>query len=230
MDEDWICSFSPKAGQLGTKGLDESLKYIKLKTFEEPPPTRAEIETWILRRIENLKKGNASTGYQIGSECVPRYGNCAETYPINYFANFRVKESWARLPLCGVAIRLESHNCPLEFTFESITGVENVYEQQETGTLSDPCHNCKALLRLYDQELTTFDVFFPLRSQHLKDLDGNLARIEKEKGGGVGAKFHCRDPNGQKVEVPTIMLRIGGDCAPEKREYILYLSFLRDYT
>lgn len=202
MDEDRICSFSPKAGQLGTKGLEESLKYIKLKTFKEPPPTRAEIDTWILRRIENLKKGNASTKYQIGSECVPRYGNYAETYSINYFANFRVKESWARLPLCGVAIRLESHNCPLEFTFESVTGVENVYEQQKTGTLSDPCHNCKALLCLYDQELTTFDVLFPLRSQHLKDLDGDLARIEKEKGGGWVPNSIAETPAAKRSRCP----------------------------
>lgn len=70
--------------------------------------------------------------------------------------------------------------------------------------------------------------------QYLKDLDGNLTRIEKEKEKRV-AKFYRRDPSGRKIEVPTDSkgkprgLMTGGDRAPVKGEYMVYPGFLRDY-
>lgn len=235
-DENRICSFSPSTSHRSTKQQERSPIYIKLETFVESRTTRAELETWILQKVKKLEECNESSAYGVDSDCIPRYGHCAETYAVNYFANFRLKKVGANgsstLPLCGVSMRLESLKCSSKFTYEWITGTENSSDQQKTAILSDPCHNCKALLRLYKQTLTTFDLLFPLRCQFLKDQDGNLTRIDKEKGSG---KFHYRDHSGEKIEVPTdsqgspIKLKLGGKAIPITGEYMVYPAMLREY-
>lgn len=174
--------------------------------------------------------------FEIGSDCVARFGHCAETYAVYYFANFFLKKPnpqiTTSLPLCGVAIRLDGLKAA-EFTFESIVGIENISDQQRTGALSDLCHNCKALLRLHGQSLTSFDLMFPLRPQFLKDLDGSLVKIEKEKG---GSKFYRRDHINRKIEMlmnrkgHPIKLKLGRESAPVKGEYMNYPAFLRNHT
>lgn len=118
-----------------------------------------------------------------------------------------------------------------ECTYEWITRRENEAHQQMTGRLSDPYHNCKALLRLHKQTLTTFDLVFPLRPQFLKDQDGNRSRIDKDKN---SEKFSCRSQNGEKIEVPTdsqgqpIRLKLG-EGIPIMGEYMSYPTMLRGY-
>lgn len=109
---------------------------------------------------------------------------------------------------------------------------ENEADQQMTGRLSDPCHNCKALLRVDNQTLTTFDLLFPLSPQFSKDQDGNPSRIDKDKGSG---KFYRRSQNGGKIEIPTdsqgqpIRLKLREGRIQVTGEYMPYPTMLREY-
>lgn len=127
-DEGKICSFSPKTCQVGYTGREESVKYVKLKNFEENRIKKVELKAWIIQKIKELKQ----SAFEIGSDCVARFGHCAETYAVYYFANFFLKKPnpqvTASLPLCGVAMRLDGLKAA-EFTFESIVGIENISDQ-----------------------------------------------------------------------------------------------------
>lgn len=91
---------------------------------------------------------NESSAYSADSDCVARYGHCAETHAINYFTNFCIEIVGASrstaLTLCGVSMRLDIFGEPPEFSYEWISRSENESDQQKTGILSDPCHNYKA--------------------------------------------------------------------------------------
>lgn len=225
-NEDKIFSFASKTFQLGDKD--------KEKSFEESNTKKEELKiTWIIQKIKELKQ----SAFDVDSDYVSRFWHCAETYAIhqlfrNFFLTKPGPQGTAWLPLCGVAIRLDGIRA-VEFTFESIVGIENISDQQKTGALSDPCHNCKALLRFHGQSLTSFDLLFPLRPQFLKNIDGNLVKIEKEKG---GSKYYRREHSNSKIEVPKdcqgrpVKLKLGGDSAPVKGEYMTYPAFLRNHT
>lgn len=58
----------------------------------EQDTTRAEFKTWILKKITQLEQCYESSAYSADSGCVARYGHCAETYAIDYFANCCMKK------------------------------------------------------------------------------------------------------------------------------------------
>lgn len=114
-DEGRIFSFASKACQLGDQDKEKCMKYTKLKSFEEGNTKKAELK--IIRKITESEQR------AVDIDSVARFGHCAETYAINYFANlFLTKpgpQETAWLPLCGFAIRLDSIKA-VKFSFESI--------------------------------------------------------------------------------------------------------------
>lgn len=77
-----------------------------------------------------------------------------------------------------------------------------------TGILSDPCHNCKAPLRLHNQTLKTFNLLF--QSSYRRGQNGEQAEVPK-------------DNQGQPIK-----LKLGGGRISVMGEYMSYLTMLRE--
>lgn len=84
-----------------------------------------------------------------------------------------------------MSMRVEIFKRRPQFSYQLLTAAENSLDKQKAETFSDPCHNCKSFLRLHSRSLITYDMLRNFRLQFEKGMDGNLVKMEKEKGQGT---------------------------------------------
>lgn len=167
-NENRICSFSPstcmyKPPKSLVRRKNGPIDVAKLEGFTKLRHGQGGIQDMNPEEDKRIWNCNESSAYSADSDCVARYGHCAETHAINYFTNFCMEIVGASrstaLTLCGVLMWLESFGESSEFSYEWITGRENESDKQKTASLE------------------SFDLLFPVRHKFLKDQDGNPSRI-----------------------------------------------------